>query len=352
MNSEKLLVKLSGKADIPIWVVDLTEAFSIFIAGILLIALLRVLLRKGLREESPLKLAFTRIVLPLLYAATVYLALRTLPLPPLGKRVVDGLISLLVTVIVIRTAVFAFSSSIRRYVEKTGREEDEKRVRPLLALFNFVLWIIGAIFLLDNLGFEISTVVAGLGVSGIAVAIAAQGVLGDLFSYFVIFFDRPFEIGDFIIFNDKLGSIEKIGIKTTRVRALSGEQLIISNSDLTSSRVHNYKRMAERRVVFSIGITYQTPVEEVEAVPVLIKEIIEGIEGARFDRSHFRNYGDFALIFETVYYVLSPDYALYMDIQQTINLAIYRVFQERGIEFAYPTSKVFLAKENGVAEGT
>ncbi len=325
--------------------VDGAAALALLIAGLIVVSLLRFFIGRALKEGSPLAMAFRRVVLPLLYVAALYIAIGSLALDPLGRRILNGLVTAVLTVVVIRTAVFAASESIRKYVEKTGREQDERRARPLLALINFALWIIGAIFLLDNLGFRISTVVAGLGVSGIAVAIAAQGILGDLFSYFVIFFDRPFEVGDFLIFNDKLGSVEKIGIKTTRIRALSGEQLVVSNSDLTGSRVHNYKRMQERRVVFEFGVTYQTPAERLESIPVLVREIIEGREETRFDRSHFKRFGDFSLVFETVYYVLTSDYARYMDIQQEINLAIYRAFEERGIDFAYPTSRVILSKD-------
>ncbi|MFO7849692.1 MAG: mechanosensitive ion channel family protein [Spirochaetia bacterium] len=328
------------------WVGTTVYAFSILIMGLLAVTLVRILVSRGVKRESPVYSAFRHVALPLLYAASVYIAFRSLPLSSLGDRILGGLAAAVVTVLVIRASVFGITGSVKKYVEKTGREQDEKRIRPFLALVNFVLWIIGAMFMLDNLGFDISAVVTGLGVSGIAVAIAAQGILGDLFNYFVIFFDHPFEIGDFIIFNDKLGSVEKIGIKTTRIRALSGEQMVVSNSDLTGSIVHNYKRMQERRVVFTIGVTYQTPSEQLDSIPRLIREIIEANEEARFDRSHFRNYGDFALIFETVYYVLSPDYAKYMDIQQEINLAIYRSFEQRGIEFAYPTSKVILSRED------
>jgi small-conductance mechanosensitive channel len=199
---------------------------------------------------------------------------------------------------------------------------------------------------LDNLGFEIATIVAGLGISGIAVALAAQAILGDLFSYFVIFFDKPFEIGDFIIFDDKKGVIEKIGIKSTKIRSLSGEVVVVSNSNLTNARLHNYKKMERRRVAFTIGVTYQTKAEHLKYIPGKIQEVIEGLELTEFDRCHFNNYGNFSLDFETVYYVLSNDYKIYMDIQQEINLTLYENFAEKGIEFAYPTQTLYLNKEN------
>jgi len=169
-------------------------------------------------------------------------------------------------------------------------------------------------------------------------------VLGDLFASISIVLDKPFVIGDFIIVGDMLGTVEHIGIKTTRVRSLFGEQLIFSNNDLLNSRIRNYKRMDERRIVFSIGVVYQTPYEKLSAIPGMVREIVEAQEQTRFDRAHFSKFGDFALIYEIVYYVKIPDYNAYMDIQEAINLEIYRKFQEQGIEFAYPTQTVFVAK--------
>jgi small-conductance mechanosensitive channel len=206
------------------------------------------------------------------------------------------------------------------------------------------VWIVGTLFLLANLGFDITTIVAGLGIGGIAVALAGQALLGDLFSYFVIVFDKPFELGDFLIIGDILGSVEKIGIKTTRLRSISGEQIIMSNSDLTDSRVRNYKRMERRRVVFKIGVIYGTPAEAVRDIPSIIRAIVEAEESTTFDRAHFAGYGDWSLIYEVVYYVASPDYTLYMDIQQRINLAIYDEFSNRNIQFAYPTQTILLQK--------
>jgi small-conductance mechanosensitive channel len=287
-------------------------------------------------------LAFCRVAVPFMYLGVIWLSLSGLKISTTLTRVFRGVASAVIAVLIVRAAIFILEASLQKYSQKTGREEDEKRIKPLLSLVSFLFWVVAFIFLLDNLGFNISTLVAGLGVSGIAVAIAAQGILGDLFNYFVIFFDRPFELGDFVIFDDKLGSIEKIGIKTTRIRALSGEQLVVSNSTLVNARLHNYKRMERRRVVFKIGVTYQTSLEHLKEIPGLIRSIVEKQELTQFDRSHFQGYGNFDLTFETVYYVLSPDYVKYMDIQQEINLQLYAAFEERDIEFAYPTQTLYL----------
>src|SRR6056297_2422181 len=331
---------------------DYLRSGIMLVAGLIVVIVLHTAIGRRLKKQSEahdnhgrwwiVLLAFRRVVVPLLYVAVLRIALTGLELSETLTRMLRGVVAAIVAILVVRAAIFILEASLRKYSQKAGHEEDEKRVKPLLSLISFLFWGIAFIFLLDNLGFNISTLVAGLGVSGIAVAIAAQGILGDLFNYFVIFFDRPFELGDFVIFDDKLGSIEKIGIKTTRIRALSGEQLVVSNSNLVNARLHNYKRMERRRVVFRIGVIYQTPLEQLKAVPGLIRGIIEEQELTQFDRSHFQGYGDFALTFETVYYVLTPDYAKYMDIQQEINLKIYEAFEHEGIEFAYPTQTIYI----------
>jgi small-conductance mechanosensitive channel len=216
-------------------------------------------------------------------------------------------------------------------------------------LIRALLWFVLLLVSLDNFGINITTLIAGLGISGIAVALAVQNILGDLFASFTIVFDKPFVIGDFIIVDDYMGTVEYVGLKTTRVRSLSGEQLIFSNGDLLKSRIRNYKRMQERRVVFTINVTYQTPYDELNNIPQLLKSIIEGQKNVRFDRAHFKEYGTYSLNFEIVYWILNPDYNVYMDIQQAINLSIYRRFQEIGIQFAYPTQKLLLGQNENTS---
>ena len=241
----------------------------------------------------------------------------------------------------------SLTDSLLSRVQKAKREKDPGSVSALTAISFFarvVIWSVVAFLILDNLGIDITALVAGLGIGGIAIALAIQGVLGDVFCSVAILIDKPFEVGDFIIVGDMLGTVEKIGIKTTRLRSLSGEQLIFSNADLVNSRIRNYKRMNERRVVFSFGVTYQTPVEKLETIPETVKKIIESVDKTRYDRVHFKEYGDSSLDFECVYYVLSRDYNIYMDIQQQINLAIFRHFEKEGIEFAYPTQTLYISK--------
>jgi small-conductance mechanosensitive channel len=217
----------------------------------------------------------------------------------------------------------------------------------LIAFFaRLILYGAILLWLLSNLGVDITALVAGLGIGGIAVALAVQSLLGDVLNSVAIVLDKPFEVGDFVIVGDYMGTVERIGIKTTRVRSLQGEQIVISNTDLINSRIQNFKRMEERRILFSFTVVYQTPAEKLEAIPGMVREIIDSVDRARCDRVHFQSYGDSALIYEVVYYVSTRDYNVYMDIQQAINLAIYRRFEEEGIEFAYPTQTLYVRHED------
>lgn len=254
-----------------------------------------------------------------------------------------------VVIVVVQAALWGnviINTFIRRQMAR--RIEDDAATATTINAIGFIsrvaFYSILVLLGLSNLGINVTALVAGMGVGGIAVALALQSVLGDLFASLAIVLDRPFAIGDFIIVGELMGTVEYIGLKTTRVRSLGGEQLVFSNSDLLGSRIRNFKRMAERRVVFSLGVTYQTPRALLEQIPVMIRETVEAQELARFDRSHFKEYGDFSLTFETVYHVLQPDFNKYMDVQQTINLDIHRKFEEAGIEFAYPTQTVFVAR--------
>ncbi len=224
----------------------------------------------------------------------------------------------------------------------TGAGASITHVRSLGFFAKSVLWVILLILTIDNLGFDPTTIIAGLGVGGIAVALALQNVLGDVIASLSIILDKPFEVGDFIVVGDMRGDVEHIGLKTTRVRSISGEQLVLSNGDLLQSRIKNYKRMDSRRILFSLGVVYETSYDNLARVPELVKEIIDAEPKARFDRAHFSGYGDFSLNYEIVYFVLSPLFEDYMDLQQRINLKIFKRFSEEGIEFAYPTRKVFL----------
>jgi small-conductance mechanosensitive channel len=288
-------------------------------------------------------------IIPLLYISSVYFALKTLELNEKVSNVIHIAYMVAFTFFILKMISAAFKKFIYSFINRRENSEDkQKQAAGLIVIVNIVIWILGIIFLIDNMGYNVTTLVAGLGVGGIAIALAAQAVLGDLFSYFVIFFDRPFEIGDFVIIGNDNGIIEYIGIKTTRIRTLNGEQLVCSNTYLTNSRLRNFKRMEKRRIVFTLGVTYQTTKEQLAAIPQLVKQIVESKSDLQFDRGHFSGFGDSSLNFEFVYYVNNPDYNIYMDNQQAVYLDIFSTFEEKGIEFAYPTQTLFVENSGEV----
>jgi small-conductance mechanosensitive channel len=227
------------------------------------------------------------------------------------------------------------------YRQADGPRKSSRTIVCFMA--RLALWVVAFLMVLDNFGFNITALVASLGVGGIAVALAVQNILGDLFASLSIMLDKPFEIGDFIIVGDVLGSVEHIGLKTTRLRGLGGEQVIFSNGDLLKSRIHNHKRMDTRRVAFVLRVAYGASDAQLTRVPVLIREVVEADPMAAFERAHFFNYGEWSLNFEVVYHFQSPDYIAHMDTQQAILLEIYRRFESEGIRFAHPLSIVRMA---------
>jgi small-conductance mechanosensitive channel len=284
-------------------------------------------------------------------AAALFVFGQIVPLSPRPDRVVSAVIMI---VLWLQIAVWA-NRGITRWLGhqlRVKRSGDAPGVASMAVLgfaVRLAAWSLIGLLLLSNLGFDITALVAGLGIGGIAVALAVQNVLGDIFASLSIALDKPFVVGDFIIVDQVLGTVEYVGLKTTRLRSLSGEQIIISNTDLLNSRVRNYKRMTERRVLFSFGVVYQTPPAKLERIPQIARQCIEELDGTRFDRAHFQSFGDSALVFEVVYFVLNADYNAYMDIQQAVNLGIVRAFATEGIVFAYPTRTIYMQSVPDVA---
>jgi small-conductance mechanosensitive channel len=274
-----------------------------------------------------------------LIIAAIYAGTTLLDLPaPIHKLVTSAF----VIALFIQFAIWADRIAAAILVWRLAPLKVKSATRNALSLIEFAVrvtvWSVALLLIFENLGFDVTALVAGLGIGGIAVALAAQSVLGDLFSSLAIVLDRPFEVGDFIVFDNQSGTVEKIGIKTTRIRSLTGEQITCANSNLVTSRIHNFKRMHERRIVLVLGVTYDTPPDKLERIPGMVKQIIEAQDRARFDRAHFRGFGQSALEFEIVYWVLNSDYTVYMDIQQAIDFGILRAFQEEGVGFAFPTT--------------
>jgi small-conductance mechanosensitive channel len=259
------------------------------------------------------------------------------------------------------TAILALAMQVALWLNaliSLATEESETRVarrdpgsvttvRSLGLLCKAVLWTFLVLLALHNAGVDITALVAGLGIGGVAIALAVQSILADIFASVSIMLDKPYQVGDFIVVGDSMGTVERIGLKTTRVRSLSGEQLVFSNSELLKSRIRNFKRMSERRVEFAIGVAYSTPVAKVEQVPALLREAISSNDQVRLERANFKEFGESSLTFECVYFVKEFSYSVYIGIQESINLAILRRFQEEEIEFGHPTRTLYIAQ--GVA---
>lgn len=274
-----------------------------------------------------------------LVAVSVYAGSLHLTLP---EGVTTALSILVRLSILLQIGIYA-SAAATYLIRRDGNNDGKKSPRAAIVFASrLVIWSIVLLLALDNLGVDVTALITGLGIGGIAVALAMQNILGDLFASMSITLDKPFVPGDFIVVDTLMGTVEQVGLKTTRIKSISGEQVIVANTDLLKSRIRNFGRMQERRVVFTISITYQTPHGVLERIPGMIREIVEKNPQTRFDRAHFQRFGEFALLFEIVYFVTDPDYIRYMDIQQRINLDICRRFETEGIAFAYPTQTVFV----------
>jgi small-conductance mechanosensitive channel len=335
---------------------DYVGAMLIFLASLIALLLLRSVVLAKLKKlakyskmnyddiiiDSLRKFTAWEFLVISLYAATLHLTIH---------KTFNLVVTTAVVIIVVIRAILLLQHLLAEFVLAHARgDEDEipadraSATRNINIIVKVVLWSCGLLFVLNNLGVNITAAVAGMGIGGVAVALAAQSVLGDAFSSFAIYMDKPFVIGDFIIVGSHMGVVEHIGIKTTRVRSLQGEQLVFSNTDLTSSRIQNFKKMEKRRIPFAIGVTYDTPLEKLKRIPGIIKTIIDDLESIDFDRAHFKSYGDFSLNYEIIYYVQSGDYNHYMDMQQQINFAIKEAFERENIEFAFPTQTLFVNK--------
>lgn len=262
-------------------------------------------------------------------------------------------IRLIFSIIEILLVSFAITRVINVLVAWYGerKREREKDVSNhilflLKRVLHIVVYIFAFLFVLWTFDINLSGAIVGLGVGGIAIAFALQNVLSDLFSAFTIYFDRPFEIGDFVILGSDMGTIKKIGMVSTRIQTLQGEELVVSNQELVTTRIRNFKQMEQRRIVFGLGVIYATPLTKLKKIPGIIKEIINSIDIAYVDRVHFKEFGNFSLNFEFVYYIRSKDYNVYMNTQQEINFKIKEAFDKEGIEMAFPTQTLFVKRDN------
>ncbi|MBU1557389.1 mechanosensitive ion channel family protein, partial [Patescibacteria group bacterium] len=279
---------------------------------------------------------------PFYYFLAFYLATYSVIISDLFKNIIEGIITILIVYQIVTTSQILIDYVLGKKFK--GREDLEAQaaIEMISKIIRFVLWVLGILLILSNLGVNITSLIAGLGIGGVATAFALKEILSDLFSSFAIYFDKPFKIGDFIQIGADKGTVIKIGIMTTRLKTSQGEELVMSNRELISSRIQNYKKMEDRRATFSFGVAYETPLEVLKTISKDIEAIVGSVRGLRFDRAHFLKFDESALNFEVVYFVESSDYVKYADAQQEINLKIMENFEKKGIEMAYPTRTVFV----------
>lgn len=288
-----------------------------------------------------------KFVIPYLYLFINYSIITQLYLSARVGRILEIAFMFVTTYYFIRLINYTVHRFLLKHLERKNEPPERiKQVSGMLVVVKILTWGLGLVLLADNVGYDVTAIIAGLGIGGIAIALAAQNILGDLFSYFVIFFDKPFEIGDFIIVDNNSGIVEKIGIKTSHVRSLDGQQLVMPNTEMVKTVIQNFKRLERRRIVFSIGVVYYTPSQKLRKIPSIIEDIISKQEQATVDRVHLKSFGDFSVNYEIVYYIESADYLLYMNKHHEICLDIFERFEEEEIEFAFPTQTIFFNSQN------
>lgn len=287
-------------------------------------------------------LAGTRFLAVL--AVAIFVGGHFIELHPKVERIVQHGV---MVALLLQAAIWAQRAIVAWIRYSLESRHDDASAATTLSVIGFIakvaLWSVALLMVLANLGFNVTGLVAGLGIGGVAVALAVQNIVGDLFASFVIAMDKPFALGDFIVVGDFKGTVDRLGIKTTRLRSVGGEEISMPNGALLNSNIRNFKRMRERRILFRFGVLYQTPPDKIERIPAMVREIVAARSDTRFERAHFLSYGESSLDFEVVYHVLSPDYNVYADAQHAINVALFRQFAEAGIEFAYPTRTIYLA---------
>jgi len=280
---------------------------------------------------------------PFYWYVAFYVALRYLDIEGVARRAV----SFILVAWLVYQVIVALRILVDYYVEQRLSQKDkgaQAATHLIHSLVNVTLWVLGGLFLLQNFGVNVTSLIAGLGIGGIAIALAAQNVLADLFSSLAIFFDKPFVPGDFVEVGTSKGTVQKIGIKTTRIKSIDGEEIVVPNTEMTGAVLKNMGRMKERRVLFTLGVVYETPTAKLKKIPGLVEEVVRRQDQVKFDRVHFKEFADSALVFEVVYKVKGREYEMYMDFNEKIMFGIKEAFDNEQIEMAYPTQMLYVNK--------
>ena len=292
----------------------------------------------------------TNLIFPLGSIAVLFLAERKLQLPGGLNRPYELILTIAAAVVFVRLINRLGIRLLQGLARRSGREDIEQLVRTLFPLLKSLTWIVVSLIVLQSQGVKLTVIWGLLSAGGIGLGLALKEPAQELFAYLMILIDKPFTIGQFIAVDSVSATVEKIGVRSTHLRSLRGEIVVINNSTLTSSNIENFATMQQRRMIYSIGVTYQTTADQIQSIPTTIQTIIENTNHTIFNRCHFTTFGDYSLNFEIVYYIDNRDYTLAMDIQQSINLSIMRKFEEQGIEFAFPSQTLYL-EGNGISAG-
>ena len=333
---------------------EYTLALAVFLLALAVFALVQffvlswfaVIAKKTETDLDDAILKMIRSFRPPFYLFLAFwVALRFITLHGVADSIVTAILVVWMVYQVVIVVGILVEDVVFRHLVKDKDETTKSALHLIANLARGVIWVLGILLIMSNFGIDVTSLMAGAGIAGIAVAVALQGILSDLFSSFSLYFDKPFRVGDYITTKDTSGTVKHIGIKSTRLHALSGEEVVLSNQALTAAKIQNYGIMEERRASFTFGILYETKAEQVRAIPSMVKEIVDSVDIARFERAHFKKFNDSSLDFEVVYYVTDSDYSLFMDVQQAINIKLFERLEKEGIAFAYPTRTVYIAKE-------
>jgi small-conductance mechanosensitive channel len=292
----------------------------------------------------------TGAIFPFGTIAVLLLAEDKLQLPGGLNRPYEIILTIAGAIVFIRLINRISIRLLQGLARRSGREDMEQLIKTLFPLLKALTWIVVSLIILQSQGVKLAVVWGLLSAGGIGLGLALKEPAQELFAYLMILIDKPFTIGQFIAVDSVSATVEKIGVRSTHLRSLRGEIVVINNSKLTNSNIENFATMKQRRMIYPIGVTYQTTADQIQSIPVTIQTIVDNTDHAIFNRCHFTGFGDYSLNFEIVYYIDNRDYTHALDIQQDINLNIMRTFQEQGIEFAFPSQTLYL-EGNGLAAG-
>ncbi len=339
INTEDTLTFFTDNYQFFLWFGIVFLAFYLF-RSIVIIRLVKISKKTTNTIDDAVVAVLKTISLPFALAISILAGLWAVEVSVMGSTAFLVICVLIITYQVSR----ALSVLLDHSVEKLAGKGNVAAFQGLRTIIRILVWVGGIVFLIGAMGYNITSMVAGLGIGGIAIALAAQSMLSDIFSSFSIYFDKPFSVGDSIINGTQEGTVERIGLKTTRIRSPRGEEIVISNQALTSAVVQNLGKIERRRSVDLLGIDYATPNKKLENLQDDLREIVSSVELATFDRLFFKNFGASALEWELVYHIESGNYTEFLTSKHKINLALKQYFEKQKIELAYPTQTVHVKK--------